>query len=190
MTIVHAIWKGEEYADGLEGRRVMIVGNSHWLSENEPDTEGETLKVIGNVISGQWRDIDFFNHIRDYFGFRQHAEFWKRVAFMNYAPWAIGLGHQRYAQLGGDMVPAAKERLRREVDLLKPDLVFVLSKKIRWAMPEMSYLNEALPLPDSNVATLPTSPSTRILLLRHTQGAPKAKMIETVAAALALPKIG
>lgn len=190
MTIVHAIWKGEEYADGLEGRRVMIVGNSHWLSENEQDTDHETVKVVGKVVSGEWGDIRFFCHIRDYFGFRQHSDFWKRVAFMNYAPWSIGRGHQRYAQLGGEMVPAAKERLRREVERANPDLVFVFSKKIRWALPEMSYRAETLPLPDSHVASLPGVPSTRVILLRHTQGAPKAKMIETVVSAMALPKIG
>jgi hypothetical protein len=189
MSVVHTTWTGTDYSDGLEGRRVMIVGNSHWLSENEDDTDRETIKVIENVVSGHWHDIAFFNHIRDYFGFSQHADFWKRVAFMNYAPWSIGLGHQRFAQLSGAMVPAAKERLNREVAQLAPDLVFLFSKKIRWALPDMTYRDEVLPLPDSRVGTLPDAPSTRVLQLQHTQGAPKRKMMEAVAAALALPSL-
>lgn len=189
MTLLHAAWTGEEYAHGIEDRRVLIVGNSHWLSENEEDTERETLKVIENVVSGHWSDIAFFNHIRDYFGFARHADFWPRVAFMNYAPWSIGVGSQKYAHLNGDMVPAAKERLAREVARLTPDLVYVFSKKIRWALPDMSYRDEPLPLPDSRVGTLPDALSTRIVLLQHTQGAPKRKMIESVQAALALPQI-
>jgi hypothetical protein len=189
MSVVHTTWTGAEYSDGLEGRRVMIVGNSHWLSENEDDTDRETIKVIENVVSGHWHDIAFFNHIRDYFGFSQHADFWRRVAFLNYAPWSIGLGHQRYAQLSGEMVPAAKERFGREVARLAPDLVFVFSKKIRWALPEMTLRDEMLPLPDSRVGTLPAAPSSRVLLLQHTQGAPKRKMIETISVGLGLPPL-
>jgi hypothetical protein len=140
---------------------------------------------MSKVIAGEY-NIAFFNHIRDYFGFSAHSNFWRRVAFMNYAPWAIGEGHQRYAHLTGSMVAAAKNRFSAEITQHAPDIVFVFSKKIQWALPELDIQHGSLPLPGARIGTLPAGPSARILLLRHTQGAPKRKMIETVAAALRL----
>jgi len=29
--IIHRPWMGADYGDSIEGRRVMLVGNSHWL---------------------------------------------------------------------------------------------------------------------------------------------------------------
>jgi len=144
-----------------------------------------TAGVLSKVISGEY-NIAFFNHIRDYFGFSAHGTFWRRVAFMNYAPWAIGEGHQRYAHLTGSVVAAPKNRFLAEITQHAPNIAFVFSKKIQWALPELDIRNGSLPLPGARIGTLPSAPSARIFLLRHTQGAPKRKMIETVAAALRL----
>ncbi|TBZ41640.1 hypothetical protein E0H47_10140 [Rhizobium leguminosarum bv. viciae] len=185
-SIIHRPWRGDLYRKGVEGRRVMIVGNSHWLSKDEPDDDKVTEDVLGKVISGEY-DIAFFNHIRDYFGFAEHADFWRRVVFLNYAPWAIGEGDDRYAHLGGAMIPPAKTRLVKVVAEHAPDVVFVFSKKIQWALPEMNFQDVDLPLPGARGGVLSSVASARIFLLRHTQGAPKRKMIETVAAILRLP---
>ncbi|WJH41236.1 hypothetical protein N7E02_12405 [Aliirhizobium terrae] len=136
--VIHRPWRGDLYEQGIEGRRVMIVGNSHWLGEDEPDDSEVTEEVLEKVVSGDY-NIAFFNHIRDYFGFTTHSDFWSRVLFMNYAPWAIGEGEKRYAHLSGPMVPVAKSRFEDEISKNAPDVVFVFSKKFsghcqRWPL--------------------------------------------------------
>ena len=128
-----------------------------------------------------------FNQIRDYFGYANHVDFSSRVTFLNYAPWAIGKGEKRFGHLSGEMVPPAKSRFVREISKHSPDLVLVFSKKIRWALPDLTFQNVELPLSGARLGMLPSTKSPRIFLLRHTQGAPKPKMIETVAAALNMP---
>ncbi len=184
-SIIHRSWRGDLYESGVAGRRVMIVGNSHWLGEGEPDDERVTEAVVEKVISGQY-NIAFFNHIRDYFGFTKHADFWSRVVFLNYAPWAIGEGEKRYDHLTGVMAQTAKTRLTKEIAEHAPDVVFVFSKKIQWALPEITFQDVTAPLSGALCGVLPFTTSPRFLLLRHTQGAPKQRMIETVTFGLQL----
>lgn len=189
MNVVHNPWVGARYKDGVAGRSILIVGNSHWLAKDEPDSDAVTLQVLKRVVDRRY-DIAFFNHVRNYFGYENHADFWPMVAFMNFAPWAVGEGERRYSALTGKMALTGKARLVDKVRELAPDLVFVFSRKIQWALPEMEYDQHALPLPAAKIATMPGIPRTRVVLMRHPQGAPKRLMTEAVSAALALPRTG
>lgn len=182
----HKPWVGPDYRTGINGKTIMIVGNSHWLGDGDIDHEDASVDTIRKVVNGDYKDIAFFNQIRDYFGFNSHDSFWPRIIFMNYAPWSIGNGDGRFNHLTMEMAKAGKERFKREVSYHRPDLVFIFSKKIQWALPELTYESAALPLPDAQVGVLPEVPATKIYLLRHTQGACKTVMTETVKAVLGL----
>ena len=180
----HKPWVGHEYSTGVAGHRIMIVGNSHWLGENEPDTEEVSIQVVERVVSGDY-NIAFFNQIRDYFGFISHSEFWSRAVFMNYAPKAIGEGHQRFDDLTRELADQGKVRFKKQILEYRPDLVFVFSTKIQWALPPLSPKPSGLPLSSIKVGALSEAADTKIYLLRHTQGAPKQLMTDSVQAILA-----
>ncbi|MDI5929062.1 hypothetical protein QBK93_30940 [Rhizobium leguminosarum] len=61
------------------------------------------------------------------------------------------------------------------------------SRKIQWALPEMHFTDVALSLPGARSGFLKDVPNAQIVVLRHPQGAPKRKMMESVAAGLAMP---
>ncbi|MGO7653643.1 hypothetical protein ACC862_03400 [Rhizobium ruizarguesonis] len=185
-NVCHTPWVGDRYQDGINGRSVMIVGNSHWLGDNEADSEGVTLSVVGKVVEGAYK-IAFFDHVRNYFGFAGHAAFWSRVIFLNYAPWAVGTGDRRYDHLTWEMAEAGKARFKSMIADRKPDIAFVFSRKIQWALPEMEFMDVSLPLQGARVGFLKEVPNTRIVILRHPQGAPKRQMIEALDASLAMP---
>jgi hypothetical protein len=162
----------------------MIVGNSHWSDDHELDREEATIDVIENVMNRHY-NIAFFNQIRDYFGVALHSDFWPQVVFMNYAPRSIGSGDNRFAQLTWELAAEAKTRFVREISSHQPQLVFVFSKKIQWALPTMEFAPVPAPLKGARVGVLPEATGTKIYLLRHTQGARKQEMIDTVSYALA-----
>jgi hypothetical protein len=81
--IQHIPWCGSNYGKGIEGRRVCIVGYSHYKDNGELDTDGFTVGVLEDVIRGA-RRIAFFTQIKNYFAFKEHGEFWNRVLFFNY----------------------------------------------------------------------------------------------------------
>src|ERR1700720_4656808 len=92
----HIPWRGSRYQIGINQEGIAILGYSHWFSENEEDSDELTIRVMSKVITGEYSDIPFFNHIRDYFGFESNKEFWNRVLFFNYLPDAIGIADERF----------------------------------------------------------------------------------------------
>ncbi|TPN59799.1 hypothetical protein FJ981_05430 [Mesorhizobium sp. B1-1-4] len=174
----HKPWVGPNYRVGISGARVAIVGNSHW---SEDDSEDSTMFVISKILDGTWKNIAFFRQIKDYFSFADALEFWNQVIFFNYAPRSIGGADDRYNQIPGEMVEEAKERFTSILVRYKPENVFVFSSKIRWALPEMHLSIPNVPLKSARTGLLTSGESpAHIFLLRHTQGANKCEMTDTV----------
>ena len=179
----HKPWVGRNYQVGISDARIAIVGNSHW---SEGDSEDSTMFVMSKIMDGTWQKIAFFRQIRDYFSFADTREFWNRVVFFNYAPRSIGGADDRYNQIPGSMVEEAKARFGSILAEHRPDKVFVFTSKVRWALPEMHLSVPDVPLQGARIGTLTSGESpAKIFLLRHTQGAKKSEMIETVTKLLA-----
>jgi hypothetical protein len=88
--IQHIPWCGSHYDKGIDGQRICIVGYSHYKEDSEQDTDNFTRVAIQGVIKGTM-SIAFFTQIRNYFDFKEHGEFWNRVAFFNYVPDCVQL---------------------------------------------------------------------------------------------------
>ncbi len=182
MAMQHKPWVGSQFETGISGKKIAIVGNSHWLDELDEDNSETTNFVVSEVSSGAFGNIAFFSQIRDYFGFQSHADFWDRVLFFNYAPRSIGLGNQRYDHLTSEMAEEAKLRFFDLASTHRPDRIFVFSTKIRWALPPLKFSSMDTPLKSAKQAVLLEGDATSplVYLLRHPQGASKQEMTETV----------
>jgi hypothetical protein len=134
--IEHKPWRGLNYESGINGQRVAIVGHSHHSNEN--DTENLTLDVISDIVSKQ-QSYKFFDQIRDYFGFQDSADFWKRVMFFNYLPDSVGTDDERYKFGTEEQFERGKERFWRILMDYRPQKVFVFSRTV-W--PKMKPLRE------------------------------------------------
>jgi hypothetical protein len=120
---------GEHYASGMRGQRICILGYSHWLEEGEEDTDDFTIHVLEKVINGIWKDIKFFNQIKNYFGCTSHDKLWDRVVFLNYLPNCVGGPTERNNAGTKDQIKRAKERFLTLIQKQRPHKVFVFSKR-------------------------------------------------------------
>ena len=86
-------WTGSTFGVGeLGGRRVLLLGESHYTAESEYDTEELTVSVVRQVINGT-QVIPFFDRAQSLLTegmgtgkVTTRADFWHAVAFYNYVP--------------------------------------------------------------------------------------------------------
>jgi hypothetical protein len=121
--VEHQPWKGVAYEQGIDGERIMIVGNSHY---GESDSDDLTCKIVSEVISGD-QALPFFTNIMKYFRYESHHEFWTRVVFLNYLPERIGNASERYGLGTDEQVNRAAVRLIRLIGGLKPTKIFAFT---------------------------------------------------------------
>ncbi len=130
----HDPWH-REIEDGLDHQHIAIVGYSHYRKETEKDYPGLTNKVMKDVLCGKQKGDSFFSTVPTYFGSRDRADFWRRVHFFNFVPEAFVYG-KKYAAANEDQVKKAGTRFIHIISELKPDKVFVFSRKAWIAFPE------------------------------------------------------
>jgi hypothetical protein len=121
--IEHRPWKGSNYESGIGGKRIAIVGHSHY---GDVDYELLTCTIVQGVIQGN-EALRFFTSIRNFFGYSSHAEFWNRVVFFNYLPSCVGTASERFAVGSTEQIAVAKKRFVRLVGQLQPAKVFVFT---------------------------------------------------------------
>jgi hypothetical protein len=126
VVVQHEPWVGTEYRSGIQGKRICIVGNSHWT--DGPDTDDFTIGVVTDVISRK-QNIAFFNQIKNYFGFEDHAAFWSRVIFFNYLPEVIGGPEDRFLKATDEQVKRGQSRFHCIIGKRRPDIVMVFSNE-------------------------------------------------------------
>ena len=117
-------WTGNHYADGLrDGRKVLIVGESHYEDDGTPEFTRKTIATLG--IKDPYR---FFEAIRlTARGLDETpgpADFWHRVAFANAVQ--EGMPDKTVRPTKEQMV-AGMADLREIVLELKPELVLCYS---------------------------------------------------------------
>jgi hypothetical protein len=127
-VIEHSPWIGPEAEFGIDGQRTGIIGYSHWLPENEKDRTSITIETVSRVISGCY-NISFFNHIRNYFEFREHASFWNQVTFFNFLPSSIGGPDHRFEHGTEEQKVRGCARLLRLIKEQRMQKVLVFTSK-------------------------------------------------------------
>lgn len=171
MKIEHKPFKGAEYEQGIKGKKIAIVGYSHWHDGECSDSADWSTFTIENVIKGEWKPR-FFGSIRNSFNFNSHKDFWNRVLFFNYVPTMIGIGAERFASATDQEAAVANTRFERIIDEYRPDIVFVFTKKTQLGALQLKF--KPLPEPfQTFVQATRTSQNhtSHIVRLRHPQGA-------------------
>jgi hypothetical protein len=180
----HNPWRGIRYKRGVGGKRVCIVGYSHYKGEAEEDDPELTNRVVKNIISGHWRKA-FFTQIRNCFGFSDHADFWNRVDFFNFVPEVIGNFSEKYKFASDEQISRANQRFVSIVRERRPQVVFVFTRK-GWSSLR-TFLGGVRPWGSRGFehTRYPLGGTTcDVLGLRHPQGASNAVMRSAIRRAL------
>ncbi|MBY0613393.1 MAG: hypothetical protein K2P80_14535 [Beijerinckiaceae bacterium] len=185
MNEIHIPWCGDRHREGISGRRIAIAGYSHW----DADDENSTQRTIRKVMNGCWK-IAFFDRIRDYFGFTDHAAFWQRVTFFNFVPTSIGPLENRYGWATPEQVTLGRTRVLEILEMQRPDELFVFTRKGWNVFPptiedELGRAEENQPHGWQTYRLRDGTP-VRATGLRHPQFARKQDMIAAVSAILKL----
>lgn len=187
----HSPWVGKDYKSG---KRVCIVGYSHYTDQRESDRPSLTNDVMKKVLAGNFGDTSFWSSIPSYFdqgGSSKHVRvFWNSVLFFNFLPQAVGT--EMFATGSKEQHEAARKRFNRVMEQYKPVRVFVFSKKAWEALPPMEEESHGGILPRTGRGdqwgTYSFNGSPVIAVgLRHPLFASAEEMKGRVAAALAVP---
>lgn len=171
MKVEHSPFKGDEYEQGINGKKVAIVGYSHWHDGEYSDHNDFSTFTVENVVKGEWKPR-FFSTIRNSFGFSNHKEFWSRVVFFNYVPTMIGTGAERFGTATDEEAISANARFVRIIDEYRPDLAFVFTKKTQLGALQWGFKPLPEPFQGFVQATRTSEGHTsQIVRLRHPQGA-------------------
>ncbi len=130
---------GDLYGEGIQGKRVLLLGESHYreagisdsLEVTRPFTQDHFREMASPVRNG--RDGPFFRALdlvltgRQDFQLHEAAEAWRRVAFMNLSQAFAGsqANHRprnKALRDGGDVL------VRDILPVLRPDVVLVLGR--------------------------------------------------------------
>jgi hypothetical protein len=122
LTAGHIPWVGPTFRSST--RRVLLLGESHYVSNLAEDSPTLTCDILGAVRNGE-RHLGFYTKAADLVGniatpaqSAKLAAFWDGVAFFNYVPVVVGQtseteptaamweqGHARFLALLADLAP-------------------------------------------------------------------------------------
>ena len=134
-------WIGEYYQQNMWGRRVLVLGESHYQwDENQPIDNWPTLTIecVKETIAGEytgrfWTNIAvaFLNPPSHHLpSLAEKGEFWRTVAFYNYIQQGVGFGPypNPTPRMWTESLPAFQSLL----NTLQPELVIVLGRQNWW----------------------------------------------------------
>lgn len=130
QQIVHEIWRPTNN-EGVDGKKIAVVGYSHYHDEHQGDRPSLTRDIVQNVIDGAEKH-PFFTEIRNAFGYESHKDFWSRVYFFNFLPRSVGTPDKKYLSGSETEIREAKTRFLNFLEEEQPDQVFVFTRK-GWA---------------------------------------------------------
>jgi hypothetical protein len=174
--IVHLPFIGTAYKTGIRGRKIAIVGYSHYYDDLKQDSENFTRECIQKTVDKVWKPR-FFSSIRNAFSHTDDGLFWNSVIFFNYVPTMIGTGADKFGRIADTSVMAANARFFQILDQFHPDLIFIFTKKVALASLGLEFVPMHAPMSNFLFARRQSeNGEQRIYRLRHTQGAKKADL--------------
>ncbi len=133
-------WIGSRYStDGLDGKRLLILGESHYGGDGCHYPEF-TTEVIQDMALEQGR-LAFFSRVarlvvggRGGFSEAEREDFWQRIAFYNFIQTAL---EQQGDRPTYEMWQAAREPFLQTLEELKPHLILILGIELSRNLPEI-----------------------------------------------------
>ena len=133
-------WIGQDYENGLHGKRVWILGESHYGTDDGwPPPRLWTIECIRQVLAGKpnspfWRSI-----AKTVLGEKstelEQDEFWHRVAFSNYVQ-AIAAEEARQPPTR-EMYASAEQPFFEVLNALEPDLLLTFCARMWDRLPDV-----------------------------------------------------
>jgi hypothetical protein len=131
-------WVGDDYQRGFRGRRVLVLGESHYQWDDKiPAYEDLTIDCIKEQLSGEhskfWTNIAI-TFLNAHPSPAEKRAFWSSVAFYNYV--------QEFAGFGPRVRPSDQSWERSEpafwevLDALRPECVIALGYRLWARMPD------------------------------------------------------
>jgi hypothetical protein len=156
-------WLGSRYETGFRGRRLLVLGESHYWSDYQPMTPESTRDCVRDVIKrADWVN-NFWKFLEQaHLNVERHEmaasgdEFWNAIAFYNFVQVSVGEGPRQAPSW--DNFVAAREPFAAVIAALKPERIYVCGKRLWGSMddtPEDLFLHDDLQgyrLPSGKVA--------------------------------------
>jgi hypothetical protein len=135
-------WIGDNYEKGRGGRKILVLGDSHysWAGSGDINQQPEcTRDLVEEQISGAyskrfWTNISatFLNELPS---LSQKKEFWHSISFYNYLQSSAGNGANSIPKQ--DQWKASERPFLEVINTLHPDLVVVLGNRLWNHLPEI-----------------------------------------------------
>ena len=165
--ISHQPWIGPEHETGIGGKRLAIVGYSHYV--DGLDSPEVTIDVVKNEIAQQGAHR-FFQRIASAFDLNV-VDFLNRVTFFNFVPFAIGTGTERFAHHDVAIERSANQRLLRVCADAGVQCAVVFSSKAWSAIARHAGSHECIRSDPSKWVSRTTIGDLQLVGTRHPQGA-------------------
>lgn len=133
-------WIGRSYGtDGIGGKRLLILGESHYGGDGCHYPEFTTEVIQGMAL--EQGPLAFFSRVarlvvggRGGFSETEREDFWQRVAFYNFIQTSLDEHGDRPTS---EMWQAAREPFLQTLEELKPHLILILGIELSRNLPEI-----------------------------------------------------
>lgn len=135
-------WIGKKYQSGFNGLRTLILGESHYHGNFNPDINNSpnlTIECIREQVDGDWTKAFWTKIVAAMTGrpptLEDKQQFWSSVAFYNYVQESAGSGPRvRPAEESWKMSEAP---FREMLDKLKPEFIVALGYRLWDMLPDL-----------------------------------------------------
>ena len=146
-------WVGSEYAQGVKGKRVMVLGESHYCEHESEAVPQLTINIIHHILNPNSEHEGFINTYtkfgRALVGKQRYEEdkgvVWNSVIFYNFVQ--VPLSEARKAPKQQDFVDAEAPYFT-VLEQFKPDCVIVWGSRLYNNLPRKGHQTEDLVLRD------------------------------------------
>ncbi|RRA48280.1 hypothetical protein [Acidipila sp. EB88] len=158
--IEHKIWKGDLYDEQPEGKRYMIIGNSHYRNPADADTDDFT-KILMTAVAAreQQKYLPFFAIIQKAFN-RDH-KLWTEVVFLNLVPECIATADGKYKEPTDEQAARGRGRFLEALRCYQPDKIFVFSNSHKKGWRALPETDEELDRGHAGITKIPDLPPGR-----------------------------
>ena len=150
-------WIGKHYSTtGFGGKRILVLGESHYCDKSSDATEDITRKVIADLFDPQSGHEAYKNTYtkfaeallgRNCLSFEYKERFWNSIAFYNYV---------QVPMTGARVAPSQKDFKESEaaffdvLETLRPDIVIVWGSRLYNNLPQGGLQGDDLRAPDGH----------------------------------------
>ena len=146
-------WIGKKYNDGIGGKKILVLGESHYCAKPEDDTPFVTRMVIENLLDPAAEHEAYKNTYTKFeralagkvLDWQEKAELWNSIIFYNYVQ--IPMTGPRISPTVEEFKDSA-QAFFEVLDRYCPDCVIVWGKRLYNNLPQEGCQGPDLQLPD------------------------------------------